>query len=74
MVLCQEPLFQQLTLLIRIARSGIRHYIYDIFALIKDNWNTTLFRPSVSIVETLAKILGMLCALTTIAIHSVWET
>jgi hypothetical protein len=45
-------------LLITIARSGIKAYIYDIFALVKENWHTPLFRQSIRIVRTLAKILG----------------
>lgn len=45
-------------MLITIARSGIKAYIYDVFALVKENWHTPLFRQSIRIVRTLAKILG----------------
>jgi hypothetical protein len=57
-VAIQEKLFQHLKLLITVARSGIKPYIYDIFALVKENWHTPLFRQSIRIVRTLAKILG----------------
>ena len=53
-----DMLFQQISILVVIAKEAIREYLDDIFSVIHEYWNTTLVVQILGLVERLVKVMG----------------